>query len=802
MQSIATLTTLNILGISYIPKSSLYVHTCPVCGSDATTDKHYTYCTDKACVLSVASPVDLLAAVAGGYDKAAHIVQQKLRLPDKPCYDREAIDRDVFSWWQSKAMSRSKTTSQAITEQRIIEDGMRIPNSNFGVAILTKDDVKELQELASRTGLTGFPELEITGCILAHAVQTKANVIDAIVLTTRKGRELSFVWYDYSVGLVGLGGCRPMLSYDIHPDVTRMLKATDRDTREGRTSNMLAVHMGLGVEVPMDVTAVPNSRFVTHELYDIEPFTLWYDVCHAAAKPSAVTFHALHSVTPRQLKSLPWRNMRRAMLLHALKDKSVVGMSALADSLIDSANLEREEGARLVKHLQGEGFTLTAAQLQAKLAVRVIHENAKVRVVENLSDYAVISDGVPAPITNFALHINNNIYMPDTGDVCHAANLLFGTKSIDIVIAASCIDQPNKLQDAVRLQMLRHMSATPDNLPTIVNTQALRKYILPYLKQKIATVNSIEGVSRLGWNDMHTKFVMPGASIDMSGIHKGKSHFHPDVKTFASFDGSTEWIGQAIHELPKDLRDVLSMIVASIVRPFTRATNAPVLINNDERTRSVMKRIFAGIGQHNIIELSQSNRDLLKLPGINGFPILVSGFSVEKAYAATFPYFILTDTGYTIDNDVSDKDVVTAISVLQHAINRVVTWCLAEDAEGFKEEKALYQHSKLLREGKWLFANVCDAQPWEVSAARLQALEGLIADACAAGEEGIELHGLQLHIHGVSKHNAADVTADLDSISVPYELEDGSDTIVLPSTKIMKEITTYNGSLPKMKVQM
>jgi len=497
--------------------------------------------------------------------------------------------------------------------------------------------------------------------------------------------------------------------------------------------------------------------------------------------------------------SVTWRSMCMSIIRNALVKEDVIGLSAAAEALVDAASITREEGDKLIKYLRSKGDVVTAQQLRAKLATRVIAENNKIRVVENVGDYAYISGGVPSPITNFSLRFTHNIYMPESGEICHAANLVFGGLDLDIVLPSTCIEQPNKMQDAVRLQMLTKLRRTTDNLPTVIDIAAMRKHIIPYMKQSISDLKAIEGVSVIGWDKTRSVFAAPGMRTDIDGSNVKRSYMHPGVRAFSVHNAGATWEGDSLHVVPVALRDVISMIVATVVRGYVRSTAAPVLLMNDAPTRNVVQRLFAAIGQDTVLELSTTAREQLGVVGVSGYPLLVSGYAADKARAASFPYFVLTDAGYSVPAVVTDDDMALAAATLQHALKRVAEWCIATDAVDFVEASAFYQHEKLLREGSWIMHNVCEAQPWEVTAQGTQQLEALMLDACS-GENRLTLHrDMRLHVSDATEGYDVDVlSAELDAMNVPYEFEDT--TLKLASASIMAQLITLHGKTPEMNV--
>jgi hypothetical protein len=424
--------------------------------------------------------------------------------------------------------------------------------------------------------------------------------------------------------------------------------------------------------------------------------------------------------------------MRRSYLAAAI-GRGKRELSSEAVSALELSGPSREEVAWLVQRFREKGRLELSEAVKRHMDNRVIATDHRVKVRETASEYVSTYGAATTSITNFTLRFSSNLFFRDSADVFHLATLVFGKTSVEVALGAHTIDNARELQKAVRHQLiLGRATHAPEQLPTVIDTLALTRYVLPYFKAQIAELPPQEGSCSMGWSNDRAMFVGPGLKITLEGREYGPVARHPGVTSLRHFNSTTDWNVGFSENLPTAARDIIAMVLASCVRFFVKSTTRPVSIHHSPEARHLLTTMFAALGQTEIFELNPNIRDQSGTQGVRGYPFLTAGYNAAQAAGARFGHLLLTDTGYSVTDEVPQEDAEAAGRSLQYGLARVAEWCLATGAETFSEIPALHYNSSLLREGKWLIENVCELQPWEVSDLGLAHLEALLAQIPAA----------------------------------------------------------------------
>jgi hypothetical protein len=802
---LSAITALDIAGVRPIrqPNGS-YAHACVVCGSPATTGRYHTQCSDPACRYSVLSPLDTVAARFGGdHSKAAAFVTDQM--------EREAVDSEEAAWeatrrrvmdfWIHKCL-RHRTTTQIAAQVAVIKDkGWFIMPDQTGMAVIAGDTISSLILLAAETGAE-FPDILMRrqpATAVAMIVQSVPHTIDRIVITTGKGSEWSIVWNPKRVGVVGMLGMRD----------NRLVTS---DYREA-----LALQRSLSdIGSPMEVSAVFIDRKAPSEKTDWKPDVapMTTVVGNSSDVITMATFYeafpkveeAVLSAHLRQVsgisKTAPvrWTWMRRSYIAAAI-DQGKGEITSAAAHLIEQCNPAREEIAWLIQRYRENGQLELAEDIKRHMDNRVIAKEPKYSVRETASDYLIDYGGSTTSITNFTLQFRHNLIFRESQDVFHAGRLTYGRSSIDVVVSAQGLDNLNEMQKTLRQQLYGQHTGLPDKLPTIFEPSTMRKHVLPYLKRQVAGLPSKEGFFSMGWTADRSMFVGPGVKITMNGREYGPVPKHPNVAQLRHFADSVDWDVGFSENLPTAARDIVAMILASCARFFVMGVTRPICVQHSPEARHLLTAMFATMGQREIFELNPNLRDPNVNHGVRGYPFLTTGYNAAQSMGAKFGHVLLTDTGYSVSEEIEQEVAEAAGRSLQFSLLRLVEWCLGTEASGFSERPALHYNSSLLREGQWLVENVCELQPWEVSDLGLSNLEGLLS---------------QIPVGEIPKRMAikdgTTLTADLagldwDREAVRRDLQilrsrcDGEgDELVMGAVEILPALETFYGRRPEVAV--
>lgn len=802
---LGTLTALDLCGLRPRRRADgAYQHACVACGSSAVTGGWHTQCDNPSCPSEVMSAFDLVALKLGGYAKAAAFTNDQLRrvAMDSTSPTKEAERREVLDFWLGccRAGGSAATSNQIAA---LAAKGYKLLPGQRGMTILTAADIKQLAKLATRTG-ADFPEGFLTKpppTALAYAVQTHPASIDRIVITGGGDRECHVTWQRKRAGLIGLVGM--VGSRLIAPDYRAALALQRRRSDAGCREEIAAVFLDKDGDAwreswRPDTTAM---SVIVSSPSDIVTFAAFYDAFPMA--DTCVRARHTRDVTSPEGPSgdgLTWTWMRRSYLA-ALIGRCDQELDGPAISLLERAYPSRMEVAWLVQKFREAGRFDLSADINRHLDNRVIYSDGRLKIRETSSEYVADYGSSSAPIANFAIQFYNNVFFRDSADVFHSARLMFGRRSVEILFNAHSVDNPNELQKTLRSQALLHRAGGPDQLPTIIDATSMRRHVIPYFKKQVSRLKSTEGFCNMGWSIDRTLFVCPGMRVNLDGRKAGPVTRHPGVTSLRHFETSVEWHDSFTTALPQAARDLVAMILASCVRFFVKSDTKPIRVRHSPQARHLLRTMFEAVGQREIFEMNPNMRDQTGTQGVRGYPFLVSGMNSAQAAVSKFGYALLTDSGYSLETEVSQEDAEAAGRSLQSGLLRVVEWCLATDAKEFSEIPAIQHNSSLLREGRWLIENVCKMQPWEVSEFGLPHLEGLLGQLtqAEAATRMTLIKGETLVV------NMEGLLWDRDQLAVELltlasDCKGEGDLLEMGAVAVLPSIGLYYGGVPEMSV--
>lgn len=802
---LGTLTALDIAGLRpHRQADGSYYHACVACGSAARTGNWHSQCGDPSCSWQVFSPLDILTAKFGGHRKAGEVANDQLRRKSVTSEEIawEIIRREVLDFWLTRCVGRSPTMRVAAQTSALREKGWYLLPGQKGVAVITGETIKELVELAERTGAS-FPDSMRNNpppSAVAYVVQTLPHTIDRIVITAGKDQECVVAWVKKRVGIVGMLGMSPdhLLASDY-----RAALALQRSLHDlGQSREVAAVYVAKE-SAPFREAWRPDigklTTVVAHS-GDIVRMAKFYEA-FPLATDSVASVHHRGLLASDDTKAIPWSRMRRSYLAAAIGG-SQRELSGEAIHLLEQSQPSRDEIAWLIQRYRELGRAELAEDIKRQMDNRVIFTDGNLKIRETASEYLTDYGGSTSCIANFSVGFTHNLFFRDSADVFHQGRLNYGRTSLDVTVGAHAIDNINELQKTVRHQMHLHRAdSTPEQLPTIISTAVMRKHVVPHLKRQVSSLPSKEGFCSMGWTADRGMFVGPGIKVTLSGREHGRVYRHPNVLPLHQFDTDGNWDVGFSADLPLAARDVIAMTLASCARFFVKGVTRPVCVQHSPTARHLLKTMFAALGQREIYELNPNLRDHSNTQGVRGYPFLTTGYNAAQALNAKFGHVLLTDTGYSVIDEVDQAAAEAAGRSLQFGLLRIVEWCIATGAEEFSEVPALHFNSSLLREGKWLVENVCELQPWEVSDLGLLHLEDVFAQIPVSEtskrlklEDGVTLTADMAGL----KWDRDKVRGDLQVMR--SRCDGDGDLLVMGAVEVMPAMELYYGRRPEVAV--
>lgn len=805
---LGTLTALDTAGVR--PRRQAdgsYYHACVVCGSAAITGNWHTQCSDPSCSWQIFSPLDILAAkFDGSHRKAAELANDQLRRQavTSEMTEWETTRREVLDFWLSKCLARQPTIQVASQTAALGEKGWLILPEQRGIAVLTGEVIAELVLLAERTGAS-FPDCMRSRpptSAIAYTVQTVPHTIDRVVITTGKSQEWTITWVKKRVGIVGMLGLSP--DHLLASGYREALSLQRRLHDLGQAREVAAIYISKDDPSFREPWRPDIGKLTTviEDADDVTTMATFYDA-FPLATDSVSAIHHRRLVSSEGAAPISWTMMRRSYLAAAIEGNSRE-LSGRAIHLLEQARPSRDEIAWLIQRYREQGRLELAEDIKRHMDNKVIFNDGKLKIRETASEYLIDYGGSTASVANFALSFVHNLFFRDSADMFHQCRLNYGRTSLDVAISAHAIDNINELQKTVRHQMLLHRSdSTPEQLPTIIDASTMRRYVIPHLKRQVAALPSREGFCNMGWAADRSMFVGPGIKVTLSGREAGPVSRHPGVLQLRHFETDGNWDVGFSADLPLAARDIIAMTLASCVRFFVKSITRPVCVQHSPVARHLLKTMFESIGQREIFELNPNLRDNSSTQGVRGYPFLTTGYNAAQVTNARFGHVLLTDTGYSVAEEVPQEAAEAAGRSLQFGLLRVVEWCLATGAEEFSEIPALHFNSSLLREGKWLVENVCELQPWEVSDLGLVHLEDILAQIPVAEtakrmkiEDGTKLTADMAGL----KWDRDKVREDLYAL---HSCCDGEgDSLVMGAVQVLPAMELYYGRQPEVAVTL
>lgn len=799
------LTALDLAGLRPVRQADgSYRHACPTCRGRAWSDSGHTHCLDPVCPSAIFTPLDIIrAAYKETALEACSRVNLHLRCtavePGDAAVDQNR--RDVMDAWLQAARS-PQPIGAILLKHRLSKDGLTLHPGSLNMALLGKEALLQLLAAAVRCGAEVPPTLLLNppDAVLAWISQSTPGSIDRIILRTRR-QSWQLVWNKVRFGLTGLIGTTP--------GSRRLVALGHERALSGQRSLSLA-------GTPQEVGFIQSFEGERH-LEDWAPHADIF-VAAPATRDEVIQLSRFHDVFRRmrmpvmryqRISSIqdpvhyirPWERFRQAFLVQNL-DKDERELSPGSIYLLEQVNPSSQEMQALVSFFRIRGRLALAEDIKRHMGNRVIYSDKKIKIRETASEYVIQNGTSRTSITNFALELTTNLVFRDTGEIFHAARLSFGKESLDALLDVASLDNPGRLQERVRQPVMAQAHTAA--LPTVIDSISMRKHILPWLRAQVANLPSTEGVSAIGWSQDRQMFAGPGLRLNLSGATMGRVAYHPNLGSMKCFLNETSWEAAFPEKLPQAAYDLVAMIMAAAVRYYVKSVQKPVTVTHSPEARQLLKAMFAAIGQHEIYELNSNLRDLSGLSGVRGYPLLATGYNLAQAMNAKFGYVLLTDGGYTVAEESSPEDAAAAGRALQAGLVRVAEWCLATQAEEFRERPALHYNTSLLREGQWLMEHVCKLQPWEVSDVGLLTLEEVLSQIPEADTmRRISLRAkdnlIQADLEGL-RFDPDALSADLSALS-PRSGRDGT-LFTVGAAEMLSAMQCFYGREPSVKVAL
>ena len=788
--------------------------TCPWCGSAAWYTARFMQCRNKRCSKQTANAFDILTKTEGSIQKATTAERKILRNSRSASYSEYQRQRQrLLNFWVKACQSEKSSQADGYLD-RWSKAGYGVKSCEYNCTILSREQVKELVGLAQSSGAEypdRFSSGELPGNILAFCVQTDPYTIDRIVLW-RPTQTFSFIWRPYFAGFTSLIGLDPDKPRLLMSNFSSALQVQAMLEEQNRKVEICSAHVNSWSGSPCPPLDVPSSLLIAAVK---SPEKGDYRLCGVSDIPDMQTFLDYYPNIEGSIKAVPidlfvrrkphtpapWSQWR-AGFIDLLNDSDSIQMTQESAALFERTGTKPVDACYLIAKYRSEGRFSLADDVERVAANRVFWKDSRIVVRETAGLYQLIHAGGHSDITNFRLDIRENITFQTKGEAWCLADLTHGRNRSQVLFPHAYLqDRPIKLQEVLQRNALGD-TKNQDGLPTIIEQNHFRKFVVPHLRKQATTATTKVGADYLGWSPDRKSFHGPGFIVDIDGHHEGSDVLCPDVSVLSKFEKPKEWSQVSPKTIPTNSKAMLSMIIASTVRQFKRCRVLPVNIAQSSEAMLLVDVLSKACGQHQIHEINANFREGFRVDGVTGYPIFTAGPNHPHTNANT-PFFHLTSSGYHVEG-CSRSEAEKAGRALQYSMMRIVDWCLATGADDFIEVRSVSPTSALIREGSWLIANVCNLQPWEVESPQFEHLESLLDKISLADTASrISLLRGQSLIFDLRGIDGVDVTAlQQDIVALGAESEFCENKLTCPAVKVMPALSCFYGQEPDIAVSM
>ena len=219
----------------------------------------------------------------------------------------------------------------------------------------------------------------------------------------------------------------------------------------------------------------------------------------AVTHMSVVPYHS-----PKE-EPTTWETYAIKHLLSKVRDNTIDNRIL---NYLDSCRLSFSQKEEMYNSLLFLGEFKKAQEIKGRFGTQIIITSDKYKIRKSPEGYFAqdVKTGERTDISNFSIEVIQNIIFPTKKEILTECAAYFGTNRAEFLIPTLNLDNPNKLEEAVRIAWITTTSSESDNvLPIIKDKNLYRKFLAGFLKDEAAKVPSREGIAFLGWTQNKQK---------------------------------------------------------------------------------------------------------------------------------------------------------------------------------------------------------------------------------------------------------------------------------------------------------
>lgn len=390
---------------------------------------------------------------------------------------------------------------------------------------------------------------------------------------------------------------------------------------------------------------------------------------------------------------------------------------------IESAMFDKDTTGQMLLKIQAGGDLLLVAKVRELFRHRAVVTVDKVTLYESVDGYYVkkrggaLGDGERLGVSNFIIEFSATLYFQETGDLFHLGKMHIGNRAYPLRMCSTMLDSTQALEEYLRRTVVMCNEQEVSLLPT-VRERTNARLMLDWLKQLASALPSIRGVTRLGWDTKRKVFQGPGWMVTADGTKSAPTQLHP--KNIPSVFTVGPLVGEDISaQVSPNCCRLVSRLAAALARGGAGEPLRPTFYADNVETREMLAGVFAGIGQHQPLDLLFGGEGMGQLDYMRTLPLLVSGLNKSQCVRVPQPLFVINADGENMSGEVPEKIAPFVAKVA----DRVLSWVFSGDAAKYKRASAVLYEEQLEREGEAILRDVLGLPGWPNSPKQFGNLE-------------------------------------------------------------------------------
>jgi hypothetical protein len=688
---------------------------CPSCRSNMYVTPAGFLCSNNSCDIKAANAVDFTAAAEGhlNYEKALNTIRLIENIkPQSNSIERDILrdfklSRKIFSFFRSATQYTSlpRTHLRISGEGWLRKQGYTPENIAKMGAIWTSKEVDSFNKILLELELQPIV-LSAAGYALVVPFFSSYSSVGAILIAKPGIKDTKVIRFTGEKYLWSglLGATKPNEDVVLSQNFAVALKLASEKSPH------------LPGKVPLGVMFNPKGfkgafcpKKATYLHYpELEPSLLAVSHLDETVKTLAVLpYH-----TPKE-EPKTWDEYVIVHLLSKIKDNPVDNKLL---NYIDSCRMSFSQKEELYNSLLFAGEFKKAQEIKGHFGTQIIITSDKYKIRKSPEGYFAqdVKTGERTDISNFSIEVIQNIIFPTKKEILTECAAYFGTNRAEFLIPTLNLDNPNKLEEAVRIAWITTTTAEQESLlPIIKDKNLYRKFLAGYLKDEAAKVPSREGIAFLGWTQNKQKFIGPGWEYENGKRKNTGAALHKEIDFLKSFlkDNQTEILLKTPPEIPREAKETIYMLLANICRGALGLKTYPISYETGPESLELLSTVFGAIGQ--ISPYSPTQIRGSEIEGCRDYPFF-SGETRISTQRLYLPMFHLAKDGKEQVVEMSPDEKQRVHTATLWAVQQTLKYIQTGNLHGFSHINSVNIHTALKKEGARILENITH-QKWELA---------------------------------------------------------------------------------------